>query len=108
MNPKTTSEQTVNFTCTTSDGPESLKAPPTGTSVDRASGDIHLHIFMGGVQLWVYKTGKWVAAQEGDPHPVLGKSRVLSHREPRNKKLPNWVLHSTLVTYNSRKRVGMM
>lgn len=77
-------------------------------TVERAAGDIHVHVFMGGVQLWAFNDDKWSAAQEGDPHPSFGKTRVLSHREPRRSRLPNWVLPATLVAYQSHARPGPM
>lgn len=70
-----------------------------------APGDVHVHVYMGGLQYWVCgKDMLWQDASLGCKHPQYGRRRVLSHRPPHSDKLPSWVANSTLVTYKSKAR----
>lgn len=94
-------EQDVPYSCSKSTGDAALFAPPVAP---KSPGDIHFHLFVGGVQYWIVgKRRSWVRAQVGDEHPTLA-GRLLSHRPPQASKFPNWVLASTYTTYIARDR----
>lgn len=77
---------------------------PSSIPKNRDIGDIHLHVWSEGVQYWVWQGEEWVDAEVGFRHPLIGKTRVLSHKTPQETKLPSWVLNSTLSTYKSRDK----
>lgn len=103
-NAKTPKERRYDFVCSQSRSDDALGSPPVPESEQRHVGDVHVHVYMGGRQYWVVMVGEvWKEAEEGAPHPTLGKGRVLSHRSP-HINLPNWVLQTTLNTYRYRDR----
>lgn len=101
MNPNMEDQQDVYYRCTRTNADIPLHAPPACT---RSPGDVHFHVYMGGVQYWIVGTRmKWVKAKLGDEHPNI-PGRLLSHRAPHNLKYPNWVLAATYTTYIARDR----
>lgn len=104
MDKKTAKEREVHYAVTRSQSTQALLEPHPTTAAKRAPGDIHLHLYMGGLQYWVWEGDGWVEARVGFAHPVIGRTRVISHLSPQDTKLPTWVLNTSLSTYNSRKR----
>lgn len=91
------------FRVTRSEHLSTTPRPPPGIT-GSSLGDVHFHVFMGGISYWVYEKRGWVRAEEGHHHPVFGAKRVLCHRVKDKTRMPNWVLSSTMVTYHYRAR----
>lgn len=103
INASLPSRREIPFASIRSSGAEAL-AKPRAPASEREPGDVYTHSYMGGIQRWVCnKKHKWSAAKVGDIHPVLGKTRVLSHHAPFEDKHPTWVLPESLTKAASRK-----
>jgi len=80
-----------------SKGVSALKGPISRGTMQ--VGDLFVHRWDGGVQVWIWERTGWQSVEAGHPHPSLVQHRlqILDRGEPR------WVTRKTQVTYQSQK-----